>query len=179
MSKSDLQFAKNLSVDANTIIGIVRAKFNDKITQKLLKGALSELKKYGVTSAQIQLVEVPGSYEIPLAAKWLLEKGCQGVIALGAVIRGETTHYDYVCAAVERGCSQLQLEFGAPVVFGVLTTENEKQALDRVGGAHGHKGQESAATLIEMFDIKKQIFKNKITKNAKEKKTWPQTTPSL
>ena len=97
------------------------------------------------------------------------------VIALGAVIRGETSHYDYVCNAVERGCSQVQLEFMKPVVFGVLTTENEEQAFDRLGGKHGHKGKEAAQVAIEMISVLKEIKNNKsskknIKKNNKKKK---------
>lgn len=144
------------------MIGVVVARFNSEITSKLKEGALRELKRLGVKQNKIKVVEVPGAFEIPLAAKALLKKtGTQAVIALGAVIRGETSHYDYVCNAVERGCSQLQLEFIKPVVFSVLTTENEEQAFDRVGGNHGHKGEEAAQVALEMIETLKKIKKSK------------------
>lgn len=145
MAKSDLQ------------VGVVTSRFNSSITDKLRDGALKQLKSLGIKAEQIKVVSVPGAYEIPLAAKWLLENGCVGVIALGAVIRGETTHYDYVCSSVERGCTLLQIEAGCPVVFGVLTTENIAQARARVGGAHGHKGVDAACVLVEMLELKQKI----------------------
>src|SRR5688572_337132 len=95
-------------------IGIVTARFNMEVTERLESGALVALAKMGCPPDQIRVTRVPGAFEIPLAAKALLESGCDGVVALGAVIRGETTHYDYVCSAVERGCTQVQLELGKP-----------------------------------------------------------------
>lgn len=162
MQKPKLTKAKEPKpkVKSNWKIGIVTSRFNEEITDKLLEGAIAELLLMGVKSAQIQSVRVPGAVEIPLAAKWLLDSGCHGVIALGAVIRGETSHYDYVCTSVERGCTMLQIQTGCPVVFGVLTTENEQQAVDRVGGRHGHKGEEAAAVAVEMLNLKESI-KNK------------------
>lgn len=139
------------------MIGVVTAKFNAEITERLEQGTLARLKEAGIPENKIALVRVPGAFEIPLAARWLLEEGCQAVIGLGAVIRGETTHYDYVCQAVERGLTTLQLETGRPVVFGVLTTENEEQALDRCGGAHGHKGRDAADVALEMLELEKKI----------------------
>jgi len=135
------------------VIGIVTSRFNANVTEKLEEGALARLHEAGVKSSQIARVRVPGAYEIPVAARWLLEQGCSAVIALGAVIRGETSHYDYVCNAVERGCSTLQINSGRPVVFGVLTTEDEEQALARAGGAHGHKGREAAEVALEMLNL--------------------------
>src|SRR5690606_38585150 len=107
----------------------------------------------GVDSEHVTRVRVPGAVEIPLAAAQLLEKGYDGVVALGAVIRGETSHYDYVCQSVERGCSELMLKTKKPVVFGVLTTDNEDQAEARVGGAHGHKGRDAAEVIVEMLNL--------------------------
>jgi 6,7-dimethyl-8-ribityllumazine synthase len=138
-------------------VGVVTARFNSKITDKLLEGALRRLNELGVNDKQIVSVYVPGAYEIPLAASWLLDQKCDGVIALGAVIRGETSHYDYVCTAVERGCTTLQLQSKKPVVFGVLTTENEEQAINRIGGLHGHKGEEAALVLVEMLSLKQTL----------------------
>ncbi len=138
-------------------IGIVTARFNSEITEKLELGAREALIKAKLDSSQVKVVRVPGAIEIPLAVKALLEAGYDGVVALGAVIRGETSHYDYVCNSVERGCSQLMLDFGRPVGFGVLTTENDEQAMARAGGKHGHKGFEAAQVVLEMIETLKEI----------------------
>ena len=137
-------------------VGVVTALFNSELTLELERGALSTLEKNG--SRVIARVQVPGAVEVPLAAKALLAKGdCDAVVALGLVIRGETAHFDYVCNAVERGCSQLQLEFNKPVAFGVLTTENREQAQARCGGRKGNKGAEAAEVALEMLDVLDQI----------------------
>lgn len=136
-------------------IGVVTARFNSEVTEKLEQGALQALKEMGCTN--ICAVRVPGAVEIPLAASTLLSSGCDAVVALGAVIRGETDHYDYVCSSVERGCTELQLRTGKPVAFGVLTTENEEQALDRAGGRHGNKGAEAAQVAVEMVQLIRKI----------------------
>lgn len=135
-------------------IGVVTARFNSEVTEKLEMGAIDFLEEVG---AEVYAVRVPGAVEIPLAVKALLDLGLDGVVALGAVIRGETTHYDYVCQSVERGCSQLTLEYKKPVGFGVLTTENEEQAMDRAGGKHGNKGQEAAQVVLEMIGLLKEL----------------------
>ena len=136
-------------------IGIVTARFNFEVTEKLEQGALAALNEMGCKD--VYQVRVAGAFEIPLAAKALIDSGCDGVVALGAVIRGETSHYDYVCSSVERGCTLLQVTTGKPVAFGVLTTENEEQAMDRVGGRHGHKGIEAARVAVEMVRLLKQV----------------------
>ena len=136
-------------------VGIVTARWNSHITGKLEKSSIDELKKLGCTD--VTVTRVPGSIEIPLACQWLIEAGCDAVIALGVVIRGETTHYDYVCNAVERGCNDLQMRTGKPVAFGILTTENEEQALDRAGGKHGDKGLECAQVAVEMVRLQRRI----------------------
>lgn len=138
-------------------IGVVTARWNSQITYLLEEGALKELKELGCTN--VQSVRVPGAFEAPLACKALLDAGCDAVIALGCVIRGETTHYDYVCQSVERGCTELQLRTGKPVGFGILTTENEEQARDRAGGKHGHKGLECAQVVVEMARLLETIKK--------------------
>ena len=131
-------------------IAIVTALFNKEITKTLEEGAIAQLREKGMEPMAI--IDVPGAVEIPLAVKNLLElPGCDAVVTLGLVIRGETTHYDYVCQSVERGCSQLQLQYNKPVVFGVLTTENRQQALDRAGGKKGNKGAEAAQVAIDMI----------------------------
>ena len=139
-------------------IAVITSRFNWEVCEKLEAGALKELAKYDYTSEQILQIRVPGAFEIALAAKYAIANQCDAVIALGAVIRGETTHYDYVCASVERACTELQLQTAVPVAFGVLTTENEDQALARAGGAHGNKGAEAAAVALEMLHLKQQVY---------------------
>jgi 6,7-dimethyl-8-ribityllumazine synthase len=140
-------------------IAIIVSKFNYEITHELLQGTLKRLTAtYGFNEVDITVVEVPGAVEIPLIAKLLAKKNKYGaIITLGAVIRGETTHYDYVCQLVSEGCQRVTLEFDIPVVFGVLTTENEAQAWDRLGGNHGHKGADAADCALEMHSILKQL----------------------
>lgn len=158
MSKKIPQPLKSLRLSQSSRVAVITSRFNEEITAELRAGALDELNRLGARDELITDVWVPGAYEIPLAAKWLLtKKRCDGVIALGAVIRGETAHFDYVCSAVERGCTLLQLEQAKPVVFGVLTVDTDEQARDRIGGRHGHKGREAARTLVEMLNLKKQI----------------------
>lgn len=151
-------------------IGVVTARFNSEVTEKLEMGAIDYLEEMG---AEVYAVRVPGAVEIPLAVKALLDLGMDGVVALGAVIRGETTHYDYVCNSVERGCSQLTLEYKKPVGFGVLTTENEEQAMDRAGGKHGNKGQEAAQVVVEMIGLLKELEKTaeSVTDSKKRQKS--------
>lgn len=142
----------------NARIATVTALFNSELTKKLESGAIDLLTKYGLEP--YMTVEVPGAVEIPLAVKALLEKPeCDGVVAMGLVIRGETSHYDYVCNAVERGCSQLQLEYNKPVAFGVLTTENRQQAEARCGGRKGNKGEEAAEVVLQMLQVLDDISK--------------------
>lgn len=137
-------------------IAIVTSLFNDRITKKLEEGVLECLNARGLQP--LARVYVPGAVEIPLAVKKLLSLDqCDAVIALGLVIRGETAHFDYVCQAVERGCSQLQLEFGKPVAFGVLTTEDVEQAQARAGGRLGNKGFEAAEAALHMLQVLREI----------------------
>ncbi len=134
-------------------IGVVTARFNSEITEKLETGALEYLEGFTETEIEVFAVRVPGAVEIPLACQALLDKGCQGVVALGAVIRGDTTHYEFVCNSVERGLTNLMLDYKRPIGSGVLTTENEEQALDRAGGKHGNKGAEAAQVTLEMIGL--------------------------
>ena len=139
-------------------IAIIVSKFNHDITFELQQGAVGRLNAQGFASKDITVVEVPGAVEIPLIAKCLAKKNKYGaIIALGAVIRGETSHYDYVCQQVSDGCQRVSLEFDVPVIFGVLTTENEQQAWDRLGGNHGHKGVDAADCALSMYAILKQL----------------------
>lgn len=155
------------------LIGVVTARFNSEITYELERGALEALKRAGLSDQHICAVRVPGAVEIPLATKALFQKGCDAVVVLGAVIRGETAHFDYVCQSVERGITHLMLEVGKPIGFGVLTTENEEQAFARTTGAHGNKGAEAAVTALEMLELinnLKGVPKTQTRKGGKNKK---------
>ena len=135
-------------------IGIVAARFNEFITSKLLGGAVDCLKRHGISEEDMEVAWVPGAFEIPLIASKMA--GCgkyDAVICLGAVIRGSTTHYDYVCSEVSKGIAQVSLSSGIPVMFGVLTTENIEQAIERAGTKAGNKGFDCAAGAIEMVNL--------------------------
>lgn len=137
---------------------IVISRFNEFIGSKLLSGAVDELKRHGVTDDNIDVVWVPGAFEIPLIAKKTAKTGNYSVIiALGAVIKGSTGHYDYVCAEVSKGIASVSLETGVPVIFGVLTTDNIEQAIERAGTKAGNKGSEAAKSAIEMANLIKLI----------------------
>lgn len=139
-------------------IALVVSQFNAPITDALKQGALKRLEQAGFSARDIIVVEVPGAVEIPLTAKRLAQSGkAEVIIALGAVIRGETSHYDYVCEQVSYGCQRVALDYDLPVIFGVLTTENEEQAWDRLGGRYGHKGIESVDCALAMHNILSQI----------------------
>lgn len=139
-------------------IGIVVARFNEFITSKLLSGALDVLKRHEVADADISVAWVPGSFEIPLVAKKMAEsKKYDAVICLGAVIRGATTHYDYVCNEVSKGVAQVGLSTGVPTIFGVVTTENIQQAIERAGTKAGNKGSDAAISAIEMANLLRNL----------------------
>ncbi len=142
-------------------IGIVVSRWNSMITEKMLEGALKALKGNGVLEEDITIVRCPGSYEIPLTVQKVLEyRQVDGVIALGVVIRGGTPHFDYVCDAVNRGITDLILKHNKPVAFGVLTTDDVKQALERAGDK-GNKGGEAALALLEMISIEQKLSTKK------------------
>ncbi len=139
-------------------VAIVVARFNEFITTKLLGGAEDTLLRHGCEDTNITVVWVPGAFEIPFAAKKLAEsKKYDAIICLGAVIRGATSHYDYVCAEVSKGVALVNMETGVPCAFGVLTTENIEQAVERAGTKAGNKGSDAAATAIEMVNLAKQL----------------------
>lgn len=143
-------------------IGIVVAKFNELVTRKLLDGAKQGLEQLGVEANNIIVYWVPGAFEIPRIVKLLSNSGkVDGIISLGAVIRGETSHYDYVCNEVSSGISQVSLNNKVPVMFGILTTDNMNQALDRAGGKSGNKGIECASGVIEMINLENELKLNK------------------
>lgn len=136
----------------NKKFAIVVAKWNEEITEALYEGAYSALLALGTKKSNIKRVNVPGSYELPLAAQRMAkQKGIAAVICLGCVIQGETPHFDYICNAVANGIMRVNLDSGKPVAFGVLTTLDKKQALERAGGKFGNKGEEAALTVVEML----------------------------
>ncbi len=139
-------------------IAIVTARFNDFITSKLLEGALSTLKRHDVSLDAVTEVWVPGAFELPLTAQTLAETHqYDAVICLGAVIRGATTHYDYVCSQAASGIAQASLKTGVPVIFGVITTETIEQAIERAGTKAGNKGCDAALAAIEMANVMRSI----------------------
>lgn len=151
--KKDLSsYNPDLVPDASRLkFGIVVSEWNTEITHALLNGALNTLKKHGTLERNIEIVHVPGSFELTFGARLLAEKEeFDAVICLGSVIQGETPHFDYICQGVSHGITELNLEYDIPVIFGVLTTNNMQQALDRAGGKHGNKGDEAAVTAIKM-----------------------------
>lgn len=138
----------------NNKIAVITSRFNEEVTGKLKSGALARLSARKITKDQLTIIDVPGAIEIPLIAQQIAkQKKYDAIICLGAVIRGETSHYDYVCEQVSQGCQQVMLHYDIPVVFGVLTTETLEQALDRVGGTHGHKGHDAADAALEMISL--------------------------
>lgn len=137
---------------------IILSRFNDFIGSKLLDGAIDELKRHGVSDENIDIVRVPGAFEIPLTAqKFACTGNYSAILALGAVIKGSTSHYDYVCAEVSKGIAQVSLQTGVPVIFGVLTTDNIEQAIERAGTKAGNKGSDCAKSAIEMVNLYKLV----------------------
>ncbi len=139
-------------------IAIVASRFNEFITAKLISGARDSLLRHGTNDDDITLAWVPGAFEIPVTAKRLAESGeFDAIICLGAVIRGSTSHYDYVCAEVSKGIAQISLASGMPVMFGILTTDNIEQAIERAGTKSGNKGFDCAQEAIEMVNLFRKI----------------------
>ena len=133
---------------------IIISRFNEFIGSKLLSGAIDELKRHGADENNIDVVWCPGAFEIPLVAKKCANSGnYNAIITLGAVIKGSTSHYDYVCAEVSKGVASVSLETGIPVIFGVLTTDNIEQAIERAGTKAGNKGSDAAKSAIEMANL--------------------------
>jgi 6,7-dimethyl-8-ribityllumazine synthase len=144
-------------------VGIVVSRFNEVITEKLLQGALGALRSHDVADADIQVVWVPGAFELPLVAtKFAMSGQFDAVITLGCVIRGATTHYDYVCTEAAKGVAKASGKSGIPVMFGVLTTENLEQAFERAGSKAGNKGAEAVLAAIETVSVLKQLKENNV-----------------
>ena len=139
-------------------VAIVASRFNEFIVSKLIEGARDGLLRHDVAEENISLAWVPGAFEIPVVAKKLAESGkYDAVICVGAVIRGATTHYDYVCAEVSKGIATVSMQTGVPVMFGILTTDTSQQAMERAGTKAGNKGYDCALGAIEMVNLMKQI----------------------
>ena len=139
-------------------IAIITSRFNEEITQLLYEGAARRFQEQGITIAQEDVFFVPGAIEIPVvAARLARSRKYDAIVCLGSVIQGETDHYDYVCWQVSYGCQKVAIEYGLPVIFGILTTDNEAQALDRCGGAHGHKGIDCADAALEMIKVMNRL----------------------
>ena len=140
--------------------GIVASRFNDFIVDRLIEGAVDTLRRHGVAEANIVIVRTPGAFELPVACQRLAGNGAvDAVIALGCVIRGATPHFDYVAGAAATGCASVAVNTGKPVAFGVLTTENIEQAIERAGTKAGNKGVDAALTAIEMVSLGKSLGK--------------------
>ena len=143
---------------AGARIGIVAARFNDRVVSRLLEAALDTFAGHGLDRDEILVVRVPGAFELPLAARWVARQGAtDAVVALGAVIRGDTPHFDYVCAEAARGIQAASMENDVPVVFGVLTCDDQAQADARAGGEHGNKGSEAALAALEMVSLRRRL----------------------
>ena len=139
-------------------VGIVVARFNEFIGSKLLSGAIDGLVRHGMNDDDIEVAWVPGAFEIPVMAQRMAQnKKYDAIICLGAVIKGSTSHYDYVCAEVSKGVASVSLQFGLPVMFGVLTTDNIEQAIERAGTKAGNKGYDCALSAIEMANMFRQM----------------------
>jgi len=137
---------------------ILAARFNDFVVEPLLRGALDALKRHGATEKQIEIVRVPGAFDLPIVARKLaLSRRYEALIALGAVIRGQTPHFDYVAGECAAGIARIALESGVPIAFGVLTTDTVEQAIDRAGGKAGNKGADAALTALEMANLMRRL----------------------
>ena len=137
---------------------ILAARFNDFVVEPLVRGALDALKRHGATDKQVDIVRVPGAFDMPIVARKLaLSRRYEALIALGAVIRGQTPHFDYVAGECAAGIARIALESGVPIAFGVLTTDTVEQAIDRAGGKAGNKGAEAALTALEMANLMRRL----------------------
>jgi 6,7-dimethyl-8-ribityllumazine synthase len=158
--------AENLKSDKTAVeldaaglrFAIVVSRFNSLITERLLAGAMDALQRSGAAQEDVEVVYVPGAFELPLAAKKLASRGeYDGLIAIGCVIRGETSHYDYVCSETARGVQLAQMDTGVPIIFCVLTCETQEQAMARAGGEHGNKGFDSGLAAVEMARLAQKL----------------------
>ena len=149
---------KEVKVLSHWKLGVVTSRFNKTVTSLLEKGAVHRFLELGGKLDQLTCVTVPGALEIPMASQWMFDSGCEAVVTLGTVIRGETSHYEVVCEGYLWGCLRLQEKLGKPITFGVLTVENKTQALARAGGEKGHKGMEAMEAAVEMLYLRHQLY---------------------
>ncbi len=157
LSDYDIQSVTNAE---NMKFGIVVAEWNTEITEALYQGAYSTLIKHGAKPENILKKYVPGTFELTLGAQLIAKNtNVDAVIVLGCVIQGETRHFDFICQGIAQGITELNINLNLPVIFGVLTTDNQQQAVDRAGGKHGNKGDEAAVTAIKMISLKQNITK--------------------
>lgn len=155
LSDYDIKSVENAN---NMKFGIVVAEWNTEITEALYQGAFDTLVKHGANEENIVKKYVPGTFELTLGAQLLAENTpVDAIIVLGCVIQGETRHFDFICQGVTQGITDLNLKYNKPFIFGVLTTDNQQQALDRAGGKHGNKGDEAAVTAIKMVSLKNSL----------------------
>lgn len=146
--------SKNIKGISTKKFALIVSEWNTEITEALYAGAVEVLLKHGAKRSNILRKNVPGSFELSLGAQWMAKKKeVHAVICLGCVIQGETKHFDFICQAVAHGLTDVSLKYNKPVIFGVLTTDNQQQALDRAGGKHGNKGDEAAATALKMLSF--------------------------
>lgn len=149
------------ALSLKTCIGIIVSEWNPEITDSLCDGAVKTLIEQGIKKELIQVYKVPGSFELPLGAQYLIENAeVDAVICLGCVIQGETRHFEFICQAVSQQIAKLNTDYNMPVIFGVLTTDNFEQAKARSGGKHGNKGVEAAVAAIKMLQLKDTMFAN-------------------
>ena len=161
----------------NLKFAIVVARFNEFITSKLLSGAVDALKRHGTAEENISVAWVPGAFEIPLIAKKMASTNhFDAIICLGAVIRGATTHYDYVCNEVSKGIAQVGLQSGIPTIFGIVTTENIQQAIERAGTKSGNKGFDAAVSAMEMANLIKGLSKDGLADKPRRRRGRPAKT---
>lgn len=150
-------------------VGIVVSRFNHFITDRLVDGAMDGLAKLGVKDSDVVIVKVPGAFEIPVFAKELAKKGFDAVIALSAIIKGGTSHYEYIAAEITKGIASSSLELGFPIVFGILTTETIEEAIERAGTKQGNKGYEAALSAVELANLRMEMNKELITHGQKRR----------
>jgi len=151
-------FEGSLNQSGTAKVAIINSRFNSFICERLQEGAIDALKRHGIADEQISVYKVPGAFEIPLLARKLADsKKYDGIVCLGAVIRGDTPHFDYVAAEVSKGIATTSIDSGVPIAFGILTTNTIEQAIERAGSKAGNKGWDATVTLLEMIDLLNQI----------------------
>lgn len=151
--------SSQFSINGNEVVSIVYAEWNEEVTVPLMNGAKEKLLELGISAENIRIHQVPGAFELVAGSKLILDMEMpDALIAIGCVIQGETKHFDYICSAVTQGLTTLNTSYDTPCIFGVLTTDNVQQALDRAGGKHGNKGHEAAITAVKMISLQNKLL---------------------